>query len=386
MLVCTMRRSPRHGVHRSRHASARTYRRIAAAVAVAVVAAVAVGTFATGDEIVAPRADPLPAPRPQPTRDAHVWVSPAELASLPMRGAAWRAVDDLAQDDWGTPDLDDNDSKHDVRVLAGALVAVRTGDAELHDRVADALADMTGELADDVLPLARNISGYVVAADLVGHRTPSFERWLRGLLDHEADGRAGIRSLRESAMIDPSNHGNHARASAFAIARYLGDGDLERTVSERFHDWLGRSGDGFVWKERDWQADPTDPVGINPPDSEIDGLSVDGVLPEEQRRSGDFTTDPEREGYVWEGLQGATAAAAMMERAGYPAWEWEDRAILRAFQWLHQVNDYPAEGDDIWQVWLVNRAYGTTFPASVPTTPGKNLGFTDWTHGRHRAR
>ena len=79
-------------------------------------------------------------------------------------------------------------------------------------------------------------------------------------------------------------------------------------------------------------------------------------------------------------LQGAVATAEMLDKAGYPAWDWQDRAILRAFRWLHQVNDFPAEGDDVWQTWLVNHAYGTNFAARLPTRPGKNLGYTDWTH------
>ena len=309
-----------------------------------------------------------------------IWISTATIAELPTEGAAWEGVHDVATGSWEEPDLEDNDSFHDVQVLAGALVARRLGDQEMYDRVVDGLDDVTGEFSDEVLPAARNVLGYVVAADLVGHQTPAFERWLRQFVDEPSDGRAGIGSLRESAITDPSNHGNHARASVFAIARYLGDGDLEQRVVNRFHDWLGRSGAGFVWKERHWQVDPETPVGINPPGSEMEGLDVDGVLPEEQRRSGGFTTDPERESYVWEGLQGVTAAAAMMERAGHPAWQWEDCAILRAFRWLHRVNDYPAEGDDVWQAWLVNWAYGTSFPASTPTEPGKNMGFTDWTH------
>jgi hypothetical protein len=28
----------------------------------------------------------------------------------------------------------------------------------------------------------------------------------------------------------------------------------------------------------------------------------------------------------------------------------------------------------------VNYYYGTAFPAPVPSRPGKNVGFTDWTH------
>jgi hypothetical protein len=324
--------------------------------------------------------DPPPASTQEARDGPAIWISAEEIATLPTRGPAWRTVRGLAHDGWGEPDLGDNDDDHDVRLLAGALVAERLDDAAMREDVVEGLEAVTGTFPEEVLPLARNISAYVVAARIVGHRTPEFETWLDDLVDARADGRAGIGSLRESAMTDPSNHGNHARASLFAIARYLGDRPLEREVAARFRDWLGRSGRGFEWKDRSWQADPSSPRGVNPAGSRIGGMSVDGILPEEQRRSGTFDTNPEREPYVWEGLQGVTAAAAMMDRAGYAAWQWEDCAILRAFRWLHEDNDFPAEGDDVWQSWLVNHAYGTDFPAASPTAPGKNLGFTDWTH------
>ena len=313
--------------------------------------------------------------------DASLWLTSDELAALPTEGEAWDGLVAYAEEDWDDFDLDDNDGTHDVHTLAGALVAARTGDAELLDRVREALDDVPEADVGDLLPLARNLSGYVIAADLIGYRTEEFESWLEDVLDEEYDGRADIESLRQSALTDPSNHGAHARATTLAIALYLGDEELESTVAERFHDWLGRSSEGFVWKELWWQADPDEPVGINPPGAEIEGLSVDGVLPEEQRRSGEFTTDPEREGYVWEALQGAVVTAELLERSGHPAWEWQDQAILRAFEWLHEVNDFPARGDDEWQPWVVNPRYGTDFPTDVPTMPGKNMGFTEWTHG-----
>ena len=59
----------------------------------------------------------------------------------------------------------------------------------------------------------------------------------------------------------------------------------------------------------------------------------------------------------------------------------DNRALLRAFRWLHDEADFPAEGDDTWLPHLVNDAYGTTFPAPVPSRPGKAMGFSDWTHG-----
>ncbi len=309
-----------------------------------------------------------------------IWLDPATVVALPTSGPAWEAVRSAAEADWERPDLGDAGNDHDVDLLAGALFAARTGDQAMRRKVERGLADVTGESVDEVLPLARNLLAYVIAADLIDHRPPEFTRWLQDLIDARADGRAGRNSLRESALSDPSNHGTHARASVLAVALFVGDEELTNTMAERFHDWLGRSGDGFVWKERDWQSDPSNPRAINPTGSFIGELSVDGVLPEEQRRSGGFNDPAPQEGYVWEALQGAVATAEMLDKSGYPAWEWQDRALLRAVTWLHQINEFPAEGDDTWQIWLINNAYGTVFPARLPTRPGKNLGYTDWTH------
>jgi hypothetical protein len=91
---------------------------------------------------------------------------------------------------------------------------------------------------------------------------------------------------------------------------------------------------------------------------------------------------PPKENYVWEALQGAVVQAQLLSRTaiGYGlAWQWEEQALLRAVRWLHDVCKYPASGDDRWIPWLVNRAYGTSFPAGVGSV-GKNMGFTDWTH------
>lgn len=327
-----------------------------------------------------PAADAGPSLGPGGQARPGVWISPEEVALLPRSGPAWDNVVAWATGDWGLPDPGDQESQHDVHVLAGALYAVRTGDAATAQRVREALAAVTGTFPTEVLSTARNLTAYVVAADLVGYRDPAFAAWVEVLIDQRATGRAGIDSLRASAMTDPSNHGAHARSAVLAAARYLGDEGLVLAVAERFHDWLGRSGRDFVWKDPAWQADPAAPVGINPAGAVLDGLAVDGVLPEEQRRSGAFTLDPPDEPYVWEALQGATATAEMLARAGYPAWDWQDQALRRAVAWQYDVNRFPAAGDDVWELWLVNRAYGTGFSATSPAKPGKGLGFTDWTH------
>jgi hypothetical protein len=128
-----------------------------------------------------------------------------------------------------------------------------------------------------------------------------------------------------------------------------------------------------------WQCDPNQPVGINPAACQKDGLLIDGVLPDDQRRGGPFTWPPPKENYAWEALQGVVAQARMLERAGYPAFSWQNQAILRAASWLNLQAQFPAHGDDSAIPWLINHVYGTSFPADAPARPGKNgLGFYDW--------
>jgi hypothetical protein len=114
-----------------------------------------------------------------------------------------------------------------------------------------------------------------------------------------------------------------------------------------------------------------------------EGHSIDGVLPEEQRRAGTFTWPPPQENYVYGGLQGALAQAVILRRAGYDVFEWQNQALLRAFRWLHTQAQFPASGDDTWEPHLINYFYAyvpASFPAPIPASAGKNVGWTDWTH------
>ena len=100
-----------------------------------------------------------------------------------------------------------------------------------------------------------------------------------------------------------------------------------------------------------------------------------------RRATSSFTWPPPKENYVYAALQGALAQAVILHRAGYDVWNWEEKALLRAVEWLHEQADFPAVGDDEWQPHIINHIYGTNFPAPVPSRSGKNVGFTDWTFG-----
>jgi hypothetical protein len=320
-----------------------------------------------------------------------IWVSPAELAKLPTSGPAWINLKVEADKPTGMPNLSNQDDPVNVRVMAKALVFARTKEKRYRDEVIAALKivtlNNTESASRNTLALARELIAYVIAADLIdlAHSDSTldaqFRRKLRQLL-HE---NLGGNTLVETHEKRPNNFGTHAGASRAAVAAYLGDKAELARVAQVFKGWLGdrSSYAGFKFGDLSWQADPTKPVGINPKGCTRMGKSVDGVLPDDQRREGGFWWPPPKENYVYGALAGAIAQAVILYRAGYAeVWNWQDKALLRAFEWLHQQADFPAVGDDTWQPHVINYYYGTNFPAPIPAQPGKNVGWTDWTHGK----
>jgi hypothetical protein len=310
-----------------------------------------------------------------------VWISREEIALLPDRGTAWETLLAAARRPLPSADLADQDNDCDVLVLARALVHVRTGAAGFREEALGAIEKVMGtEQAGDVLALSRNVTGYVIAADLVGlppELESRFRPWLRTLPDLQLHGTT-LRLVHERR---PNNWGTHAGAARAVIARYLGDKRELARVATIFRGWLGDRDAyaGFAFAALDWQADPGRPVGINAPGATRDGHPIDGVLPDDQRRSGEFCWPPPKEGYVYEALQGALLQAMVLDRSGYDPWQWSDRALLRAALWLEEVARFPAAGDDAWQPGVINRFYGTTLNASDSAGPGKSIGWTAWT-------
>lgn len=316
-----------------------------------------------------------------------IWITEEELANLPTSGVAWDNLKAAADQDPGKPDLSDQDQLNNVYVLAKALVYARTGEQKYRQEVIDNLMASIGtEEGGRSLALGRELVAYVISADLVNlpaepGEDQMFRTWLGHTLTENLDGYT-LRSTHEER---PNNWGNHAGASRAAVAMYLGDkAELERTA-QVFKGYLGdrEAYKGFIYGELYWQADPKHPVGVNPKGATKDGHSIDGALPEEMRRGGKFTWPPNETGYAWEALQGAFVQAEILYRAGYAVYDWQDQALLRAVKFLYEIGWVP-EGDDIWLPWLINNAYGTDFPAISPTRPGKNMGWTDWTHSKDR--
>jgi outer membrane biosynthesis protein TonB len=361
--------------------------------------AVASASAAAPAQSAAPTASPTPTPKPTasptpaPTATPTPGVAPAAgtilidratLLSLPTSGTAWQALKGRADLAAGTPNLSNQDDPNDVTALAKALVYARTGDTRYRDQVITMLRGAVGtEYPGDTLGIARGVAPLVLAADLVGWRDPSWMSWLGKLRTWPNPDRAfSLVSMHEKR---PNNWGTHAGAGRIAADLYLGDSaDLARAAAV-FRGYLGDRAAyaGFSFgDDLSWQANPVVPVGINPKAASIGSTILDGIIPDDMRRGGSRpVVGSDGVMYTWEALQGVLLQAELLRRAGYSAWEWQDRAILRAFNRIH-ILGYPAEGDDRWQPWLLNRRYGTAFPQPSTTTPGKSFGYADWLYGR----
>jgi hypothetical protein len=287
------------------------------------------------------------------------------------------------------PNIADLNSWHDVNTLAAALVYARTGAAAYRSKVASAIAGAMGtERGGDTLALGRNLASYVAAADLVhlAALDPAldarFRAWLTAVRTMDLSGDTLISTHEQR----PNNWGTMAGASRVAADVYLGDtADLDRAAAV-FRGWVGAGGyAGFRFGDLSWQADPGQPVGVQPAGAVKSGLQIDGALADEMRRGCSFSAPPCHTDYPWEAMQGVVVQAHILARRGYDAWGWGDRAVLRAADFLdrldRQFGGWWAVQDDEWQPWLINRAYGTKLRTVSPAAPGKIMGWTDWTFG-----
>lgn len=317
-----------------------------------------------------------------------LWISAEELAKLPTSGAAWENLLQAANEPIATPSLFDQNDPTNVRVLAKALVFARLKEEKYREAVVNALQSVTATQAPAearTLALGRELVAYVIAADLIALHVhaPKLDAQFRAQLRALRTASFNKRTLISTHEQRANNWGTHAGASRVAIAAYLDDEAEVQRCAQVFRGWLGErtAYSNFKFGDKSWQADTTRPVAINAKGAQREGHSLDGALPEELRRAGKFAWPPPQENYIYEALQGALVQAVILHRAGYEVWQWGDRALLRAFEWLYEHAKFAARGDDAWQVYVINHYYHTHFPTSPSCAPGKNVGWADWTHG-----
>jgi hypothetical protein len=348
--------------------------------------------------ILAALAAPAASGATPPNRSVGIWVSPTELQQLPMKGPAWDALKNTADRRLKRAKIRNQNTDHDVRVLAAALVYARTGQQGYRNKAAAGIMAAIGtERKGRTLALARALLPYVLAADLIDlkhfdrGKARVFARWLRDVRREKLEPAANP-TLVDTHELRPNNWGTLAGASRIAADAYLGDRrDLARAAAV-FKGWLGDRAvyKGFVYNpDKSWQADAATPVGINPAGTTKDGRSVDGALPEEMRRGCGLQFPPCPTGYAWEALQGAVMQAELLYRRGYDSWSWEHKAVLRAARFLYglqarypEAQEWAPHGDDSWIPWIINARFRSHLSADTPSRPGKGMGFTDWVYQR----
>jgi hypothetical protein len=326
---------------------------------------------------------------------AGIWISTQEIMSLPTSGQYWEEVKSAADNLPAEVAEGGHGSTHDVDTLAAALVAVRLQDDGrrriVADEIREAIANQV-ELDGNSLSLTRTLPGYILAADIIdlGQFDPmidnEFRNWLEFVVyELKLDGKTQVEK-----HLKANNHGTQAAVVRLAADLYLDKMDDFTLAAEMLKAWLGDpstfQGD-FSWGNLCWQADPSDPVGINRMGATMNIAgqirNIDGVQPDEQRRSGCPSDQwpPPEDVHVWGGLQGIVSQMHILARQGYDSWDWADKAALRAVSWQFDPSrgDAPASGDDLFILPMIDCVYGTVFWDGQPVDHGKQVGWTGWT-------
>jgi len=306
-------------------------------------------------------------------------MSPQEINAIAMSGPAWDRLVSAANSNWGTANLSDNNSGHDVLTLAGAIVAVRTNNPAMRSKVITALEGATGSKVARALELSRGLQTYIIAADMIGYRDPKFVSWVGNMITTPIQGHSGGTGVRGTAMNSANNWGGHARASMAAAAVYLNRADWLAEVTTAHKAFIGVAAPGSVMKYTgtNWHAG-TPKAGINVAGAKINGQDVSGVQAEDWRRGAEFKWPPQHVGYMWEGMQGFVVTSVILHRAGTVPFSAGDNAVVRSMDILYRIGFAP-EGEDTWIPYIVNKYAGTNYPEGTATA-GKNMGWTDWTH------
>jgi hypothetical protein len=350
---------------------------------------------------------PSPTLTPSPTVPAPegMLISKSELMALPTSGAAWDELRETAYDKWGKPNLKNQDNKHAINTLAGALVYARTGDPELRSKVRDAILaakqtlDEPSEWKTDngVLAAGRQLGAYVIAADLIDLKNydvsadNEFRGWLAPIRTTNIGTHGRWQSITYTCENAAANWGTFACASRIAVSIYVDDtADVKRAASI-IRAFLGERNtyppdapgqdsyfehtDGF---DSSWACDESKWTGINTA-CEKSGTNLNGVMVEDAARGGSCCV-LQGEGimYSWEALQGLYVSAELLYRTGQYGnpYDWSDQALKRALDFM-QRSGWDVTRPATYVPWLANARYGTSYLVS-PTVDGRIMSWGAW--------
>lgn len=358
--------------------------------------------------VTAPSASPSLEPR-TPTvlpvrRSAEgAWISPDELAALPVDVPAFDRLRRASAEGIPRVDVSNQDSPGPTATMATALVAARLDDEGLRGDVRDALLQLLGTEHGDtgghpernrLLAIGRNMPGYVIAASIIGlaRFDPAadgrFRSWIDELRTVVPDGSDA--SLAEAEPLDHSNWGAYGSAAMTAINRYLDDRSALTSSADMLLGWLGDRSGRQDWRfdterhDYSWQCaypDVSRYLPVNPLGCERDGLVIDGVITVDMQRGDGFRVPPVHTRYPREGLHGRTIQAEILYRAGYDTYAWADAGLKRIAERLLALAESfdPAWYEpDIACYRIIAARTGATLPLEEPTI-GRSITGIDWT-------
>jgi hypothetical protein len=306
---------------------------------------------------------------------------------------------------WGTADLQNQDNKHDIYTLAGALTYARTGDPALRGKVRDAIIaakrslDETSEWqsTNGVLAAGRQLGAYVIAADLINLKSydPAtdleFQVWLVTIRVTNIGTHGRWKSINYTCENAAANWGTFACASRIAASIYVGDtADVDRAAAivkaffgERAYYPANAPGKNGYFEhtaayQASWSCADSPWTGIDATCTNA-GVNIDGVLVEDASRGGGCCV-LQGDGimYSWEALQGLFVSTELLYRAGRYGnpYDWSNQALRRSVD-LMQRSGWGISNVAKYVPWLANARYGTSY-ATAATSTGRIMSWGDW--------
>ena len=338
-----------------------------------------------------------------------MWISSTELMSLPTSGTAWDKIRTAAYGSWGAADLKNQENKHDIYTLAGALVFARTGDPALRSKVRDAIIaakrslDETSEwqTTNGVLAAGRQLGTYVISADLIDLKNydfvadTEFRIWLTAIRTTNIGIHGRWKAITYTCENAAGNWNTFACASRIAASIYLGDmADVDRASAiiraffgERAYYPANAPGRYSYFQhtagyQASWACADTTWTGINPTCTKS-GINIDGVLVEDASRGGGCCV-LQGDGimYSWEALQGLFVSTELLYRTGRYGnpYGWSNQALKRALDFM-QRSGWGISNAAKYVPWIANARYGTSYATAANTT-GRIMSWGDWLYRR----
>ncbi|OGC49782.1 hypothetical protein A2716_00255 [candidate division WWE3 bacterium RIFCSPHIGHO2_01_FULL_40_23] len=347
-----------------------------------------------------PTVTPTPTPTPPPTTGDYLLMPRSQLLSLSTTSTAWNNVKGIADGDLGTPDLKNQDNKHDVKTLAVALVYARIGNTPTMDyrtKARNAIMSVMGTeqvgAYNSILSLGRQLGAYVLAADFInldGADDETFRAWLKDIRTKELGGHGRWIVLTQTHGDSNNNWGSFAGASRIAASMYLNDTTDVEAASKVFRGFTGDRNAYASFRtisstEATWACSQSTTLytPINPP-CYLSGINVDGaIVGDIYRDSTPLQWPPTSTGisYTLESLQGLVLQAELLSRAGYDSWNYSDKALKRAADLVSRDGRWNYSSVSYHVPWILNKRYGLNIPTRSPASYGRVFGYTDWLYG-----